>query len=768
MNPNQSNWRSADDVDVRSLRPLHGSGSIDRRGATATDGPEQYESLRDLLGVLKKYRWTILIVALSTVALAILVCLVITPKYESTAIVEVNQDSSSGAGGGPSDSGNQSDDVKTEVETDTAILQDYTLALNVIHDLHLMEHPPFSKVHIASERGLPLDRAPKTRTKVLKLFAKSLKVESVPDTRLIQVTFRNQDPVIAASVVNTLSRSFIEDYLQRRARSTNDVSFWIGKELDSLKKQVEDSEKALADYEHKTGLVGVDIVSSGQGGDGLAVQSHSVVLDRLNILNQELTTAEANRISSEAVYRLVQSQNPEVVLGLGTMSISSGGSVISQGGLDLLRSLRAQEIPLKTAYADLVTKFGDDNPRLIQLQNQIKTVDAEIQAEVKKIGDRARNDYLYAKENEDAVRGQLKQQQEAANNLTDATVQLQVLAQEAISNRKLYEGLFSQLHQANVTAGIHATRLAIVDEGQVAGTPAIPNYFLTIPISLAVGIFLGVVFAFARENMDESVFLPEDVESAVNLPVMAHLPLFANGKTLLPVSPGQSVLISSPDLRLSEAFRSLRTAILLSRPVLDCKTLLLTSPLAADGKTTISYNLAIAFAQQGNRVLLIDGDMRNANLHRYFGVPNLRGLSEALASPSKSIEDQLVSHPLMENLLLLPAGSKPKLPAELFSSSAFDQLLAEARASFDWVLIDSPPFLPFTDAAIISAKVDAVLPVLRSGVTSRAMLTSTTKMLHRMRAPVIGFVLNGVKDNISPHYGYGYQGKQEDYELSQA
>jgi len=768
MSPHLSNWRSVDDVDARPLRSLHGSGTIDLTNGMngTTHEPERYESLKDLLGVLKKFRFTILTVALSTVALAVLGCLLMTPKYESTAIVEVNQDSASGAGGGPSDS--QSEDTKTEVETDTAILQDDRLALSTIHDLQLMNHPPFNQVHVARERGLPLDRAPETRGKVLKRFAKSLKVESVPNTRLIQVTFRNQDPVVAASVANTLSKNFIEDYLQRRAQSTTDVSFWIGKELDNLRKQVEDSEKALADYEHKTGLVGVDIVSSGRGGDGLAVQSHSVVLDRLNSLNQELTTAEANRISSEAVYRLVQTQNPEVVLGLGTMSIASGGSVISQGGLDLLRSLRAQEVPLKTQYADLSTKFGEDNPRLIELQNQINTVDSEIQAEVKKIGDRARNDYLYAKENENAVRGQLKEQQEAANNLTDATVQLQVLAQEAISNRKLYEGLFSQLHQANVTAGIHATRLAVVNEAQVSGSPAIPNYILTIPIALAVGIFLGIVAAFARENMDQSVFLPEDVESAVNLPVMAHLPLFANGKSVLPMTPGQSILISTPELGLSEAFRSLRTAILLSRPSLTSKTLLLTSPLAADGKTTVSYNLAIAFAQQGNRVLLIDGDMRNANLHRYFGTPNDRGLSEALTSRSKTLLDRLSPHPQMNNLFLLAAGSKPNLPAELFSSSAFDHLLAEARANFDWVLIDSPPFLPFTDAAIISAKVDAVLPVLRSGVTSRGMLTSTTNMLQRMRAPVIGFVLNGVKDEMVPYYDYGYYRDRSKYELNQA
>ncbi len=766
MSLNQSNWRSADNADGRFLQPFDRGIDLSR----GPSEPDQYESLQDLLGVLKRYRLTILAVALATVALALLGCLLITPKYASTATVEVNRDSVSGSdGGGPTNAGSQPDDVKTEVQTDTAILQDDKLALGAIRDLHLADHPPFNKVHVAKERGLPLDRAPETRGRLLKLFGKSLKVESVPDTRLIQVTFRNEDPVIAATVANTLCHSFIEDYLQRRAQSTTEASFWIGKELESLKKRVQDSEQALVDYEHKTGLVGVDIASSSQGGNGLATQSHNTVLDRLNSLNQELTTSEANRISSEAVYRLVKSRDPEVVLGLGSMSNSNGVSVLSQGSLELLRSLRVQEVPLKTQYADLAAKYGDMNPRLIQLQHQINAVDAEVKTELEKISQRAESDYLYAKQNEDAVRAQFKDQQEAANNLTDATVQLQVLAQEAFSNRKLYENLFSQLHQANVTAGIHATRLDIVNQAQVSGSPVIPNYMLTLSIALAAGTFLGTVLAFVRQSMDQSVLVPEDVESAVHLPVLAHLPLFTNGKSVLPVTPGQSVLISTPELHLSEAFRSLRTAILLSRPALTCKTLLLTSPLASDGKTTVAYNLAIAFAQQGNRVLLIDGDMRYADLHRYFGTPNDGGLSEALTTRSRSLLSRLHTHPLLENLFLLPAGSKPHLPAELFSSLAFDQLLAEARANFDWVLIDTPPFLPFTDAAILSAKVDAVLPVLRSGVTSREMLKSTNTLLQRMHAPVIGFVLNGVKDDsMVPFHTYGYHRNQEDHEYSKA
>jgi succinoglycan biosynthesis transport protein ExoP len=765
MNLIQSNWRSVDNNDSPIARPAAMLPEL----AQAPDQPAQYESLQDLLGVLKKYRMTVFAVALGVFLLVLLVCLIITPKYASTAIIEVNRDAAVAAtGGGPGNISTQVDDVQTEVATDTNILQDSTLALEVVRKLDLASHSPFSKAIPKEERGRALDQAPITRDKFTQLFEKSLKVESVPETRLIQVTFRNPDPVVAANVTNALSELFISDYLKRRVDSTSEVSFWISKQLETLKKQVEDSEQALADYEHKTGLVGTDMATD-QAGSGLAMQAHNSVLDRLNSLNQELSTAEAGRIASEAVYKLIQTQDPEVVLGLGSMGISSGGTVLGQnGGLDLLRNLRAQEAPLKIEYADSATKFGAKNPRLIQLRNQLDALDGEIKNEVKKISKRAENDYLYAKQNESAILAQLKVQKEAADKLTDDSVHLQVLAQEAFSNRKLYESLFSQLHQAEVTAGIRATHLAIVDRGQISGLPVVPDYLRALPIAALAGLFLGVVTAFIRQSMDHSVRVPQDVESAVQLPVMAYLPLFANGKTSLPVTPGSSVLMSMPDLPLSEAFRALRTSILLSCSGTKNKTLLITSPLPGDGKSTVAFNLAVAFAQQNERVLLIDGDMRNADLHRYFGGGNEHGLSEALITKTKSLQGLLTSHSQFETLFLLPAGAKPQLPIELFSMSTFDRLLAEAQANFDWVLIDSPPFLPFADAAVLSSKVDAVLPVIRSGVTSRSMLNTITTLLRRMRAPVIGFVLNGVKDDsMSGLYSYGYHRKQERREYAQ-
>lgn len=719
----------------------------------------QYETLPDLLAVLRRYRITIAIVALAVFVPVLLACLVMKPQYASTAVIEVNRDTpaAQGVDGNSSSSGTQSDDLQTEVSTDATLLQDSGLALEVIHKLSLETRPPYDRLAAVHGAPVPLDADARTRQKVIRKFEKSLKVQAVPDTQLIDVTFRNQNPAIAASVANTLCASFISNYLNQRLNATSEVSYWIGKQLDTLKKQVESSEQALADYERKTGLSGVTLDPS-QSGDNLALEGHSSTLDRLSALNQDLTTAEAARISSEAVYKLILTQDPEVVLGLGSMSIASGGTVLGQGGgLDLLRNLRAQEVPLKTEYAEESVRYGSKNPRLIELKNQINMLDSEIRAELGRITKRAENDYFYAVNNEKAIHAEVRTEQGAADKLNSDSAQLQVLAQQAYSNRKLYEGLLSQLHEADVAAGIHATHLTIVNRGEVTGIPVAPDYLLILPIAGLAGIVLGITAAFIRQSMDQSVSVPQDVERTVQLPVMAHLPLFDFRKSPLAVTPEDSVLLATPQGPLSEAFRSLRTSIQLSRPSAASKVLLIASPLPGDGKSTVAFNLAVAFAQQKHRVLLIDGDMRNPDLHPHFGVANGRGLTEAVTSPGAGLDELLIRHRTMDSLFLVRAGDRTPLPNELFNSEAFDRLLAEARARFDWILIDSPPFLPFSDTALLATAVDAVVPVIRAGSISRNMLPTIATHLRRMRAPVIGLVLNAVKeDKVSLFYSYGY------------
>lgn len=720
--------------------PTRLSPSWSERALDDSRHAEPYENLQDLLAVLKK-RWKLIagcVIVLGV--LAFLLGLMITPQYSGLALLEVNRDS----GGGTLDSGTAVDDVKTEVETDTNILQSDAIALKVIEDLKLGDVKPFNKIRVPAEQGLSLDKAPKTRDAYLHLFAKQLKISSIVDSRLIQVSFRNPDPVIAANVANAVVDTFITDTTERRLSTTSSTSYWISKEIEGLRDRVRNSEQALANFEHKAGLAGVDVQPIASG--SVAMSGHNPVLDRLTTLNQEKTQTEANRISSEMIYKLTQSQNPEVVMGLGSMNIIGGGSVLATGGgLDILRSLRSQEIALKTQYADMATKFGAKNPRLVEVKTQIDALDAEIRAEIERIQQRAQNDLHYAQQNEAAVDDALAKQQTLANKYTDDTVQLQLLAQEAFSNRALYQNLFSELSQARVATGIHATRLDLVSRALPAGGPSYPNKLLLIAGALAAGLFFGIVGAFVLQSMDHTIRVAKDAESTAFVPVLAELPSSRESMS----GAGRTPLISAPRSNFSEAFHFLCTA---AASMLDAnvrsRALLVASPLAGDGKSAVAYNLAVAIAQRGERVLLIDADLREPSLHTAFGAGLQPGLSEVLRGGDRSLFAQsTVTHGGLSNLSLLPAGARPDLPAELFSSPAFDRLLDEARSHYRWIVIDSSPAVPYTDATIIAGKADGVLGVIRAGVTSRNVLTVFTKLLARANAPLLGLVLNGVSED---------------------
>jgi uncharacterized protein involved in exopolysaccharide biosynthesis len=443
--------------------------------------PSEYETVTGLLGILQR-RWRLAISVLAgTTFLGLLVCLLMTPIYSSTATLAISAEN-------PGESANSrntynADELKSELQTDMGILETDGMAVSVVKALSLENKKPFQSAVDPSEKGRPIDDAPRTRERIVKLFKNSIKVTSPVDTRLISITAKNPDPVVAAQMANSIANTFIQESLDRQHNSTTESSFWLQKELADLKSKVQESEQKLADYESKTGLAGVQLTGSAtaDGGSSVAVSPHNPVNDRLFTLGQELTAAEANRISTETVYHLVKGQNPEVVLGLGAMSVSNGGgaggtgAITADSGIELVRSFRAQEAALNREYAGYAVKYGTNNPRLIDLQQQISAVQQQMQGELQRISKRAENAYLYAKKNEDTIRQQFTLQQAEANELNSKMVQLQVLGQEAYSNRALYESFFSKLQTANLAAGTRPSRFNLINLATRAGSPSTPN-----------------------------------------------------------------------------------------------------------------------------------------------------------------------------------------------------------------------------------------------------------------------------------------------------
>jgi capsular exopolysaccharide synthesis family protein len=751
-------------------------------------------SLRDGIRILRKRKNVILLWALGGLAVVCLYCATAHNTYTSIATLLVDkQNSSSAAIGALSElsSLGGDDDLKTDLSTHSTVLQSDTTTLRVIHSLNLDKTYAYKpglfgwNRQLKAEVGLPLEQATATRERLLGLVQGRLKVGPEQDTRLITVKYTDSDAQRAADVANAFVQEYIHEYLESHFNATARASDWLSGQLDNLKTRVADSQQKLSDYESKTGLsvlmlgMGEGSGSSG-GGGGSSLSSggggHIPAVDKLAVLNQELTAAEADRITKEAIYQLTQTQSPEVVSGLGSspLAAATGATVINEGsGLGVLQALRGQEAAIRVQYGDDAAKYGANNPHLAELQGQITAINKSISEELKRINDRAKNDLDLARRTEEGLRSAYKQQQSDVNKLNDDTIQLEVLAGEALSNRQLYDELFTRLQEAQIQAGVSATNLDLVDEARPTSVPTNPNWRLYPVLGLCAGLVLGVGFAFMRENLDDSIVTTEQVERIGLLPVLADIPLIGSedlqrGKTPDPLPSGvdpleKSLLLTKPNAPAAEAYRALRTAIQLSVADNPLRVLLVTSPLGGDGKSTISYNLAVAFAQHGRKVLLLDSDMRKPSVHTLFRASKADGLSEVLTG-SIPLSRGIRPHDYLKTLYLLPSGATPPNPAELVDSRRFDALLEEAKSQFDLVIIDSPPVLMVTDPVILSTKTDGTIIVLRSQKTTRPVLKRAVEVLSHSPGRKLGFVINGMDTkSVEYYYSYGYYGDNKYY-----
>lgn len=751
-------------------------------------GPAGEQSLKDIWRVLRKRKWWILSFCLGGTSLAVLACILLTNQYKSTATVQVGKDetvevSLNRNSGGPTLS---ESDTKTDIATHIAVLESDNIALAVIQDLHLENYKPFafkptwlgwitgSNARIQDElnRHLPLSESPARRERLLTLFSKKLQVKNPPDTRLITVSFLNPNPQLAASIANTVVDEYVK--FESQSRSSTEASQWLESQLQQLKEKMDNSQKELADYERETGLNSLLLKSIGEAGGAGAV-THIPVLDKLDTLNQELTQAEANRVAKEAIYHLTQTRDSNIVANLASSSlpqIATSAAITQGNGLELLQSLRQQKAQLELAYSDANTRYGARNPRILELQNQLASVNKQIAEELEQINLRAKNDYLLALKNEEGLRAAFANQQAAASKLNESTVRLQMLAQQATSSRQLYDALYGQLQEANVQAGLRATNIRIADAARPPASPARPNPPLYVAIGLAAGLLFGVSSAFVREHMDETVRTHLHLLPLTRLPVLASIPnvpdaLLASSskRGLLQRKTEQaSPLLTRPRSAMAEAYRTLRTSIALASAGRPLHTLLVTSPLAGEGKTSVSYNTAMAFACAGKKVLLVDADLRHPQLHEYFHCSQSPGLSDVLAE-DKPFASLVQPHPLVRNLYLLPAGEPSPTSGELLASAKLDDLLNMLKQSYGLVILDSPPLLLTADAVALSAKVDATLGVVRAEVTNKTAVERAAAVLERASRHSVGMVLNGVNTHSIEYYqAYGHNGGGKYYE----
>jgi polysaccharide biosynthesis transport protein len=697
--------------------------------------------LLDYVITLRKHQWLIVTFLLTVVTVVTIATFKMKPEYEAAASVEVDKESQNVLPFQQVDSYDEYMDMENYIETQTKILQSETLALQTIKSLDLGRYPEFGGTPNTLIVGH--GNGAQTRPAILGAFLGRLAVKRVPNSRLIQVQFEAEDPQLAAQVVNTHLQNYIEQNFRSKYDAAMQASNWLSSELEELRIKVEKSEDARITYERQNQIWQVD-------------EKQNITTQKLADLSKAVTDAQTAMAEKQALYRMAVSGNVD------SLPNAHDNGVIP----DLLK----RKSELGQQYADAVNLYGPNYPKVQRLGAQQAELDDDLTRARKTAVDSVEQDYNTARSRVELLQQALDTQKAEANELAEKLVQYHILQHDAESNKQLYDGLQQKLKEAGLTAGLRSSNIRMIDPAMAPTTPARPQKARNILLGILVGLVGGVGLALFREYLDNTVKSPDDIEALTGLPSLAVVPSLpglsaARMSRLGAASPQRGtagprvelLAYLQPKSQISEAFRALRTSLLLSQADHPPQVILVTSALPREGKTTAAVNLAVTLAQLGDRTLLMDSDLRKPGIRRALNMTMGKeaGLSSYLAGVA-SLEEVTIAHPTITNLSALTTGPIPPSPADLLSSHRMREGIAELRRRYKFVVIDSPPIMAATDAVILSALTDGVLLVVRSGETPKEAFTRTRDLLAAVKCRLLGVVLNAV-DSSAPDYYYSYR-----------
>jgi capsular exopolysaccharide synthesis family protein len=721
-------------------RPSPQALSTDLRIETGTGGQDDKIDLLEYWRILVKRRWTVLATVAMVIVIALVSTLLMTPIYRSVATLQIERNAAQvvQVGGVNNEAAEYGNDFQ---ETQIGLLKTRALAQRVVSQLGLADSRELDRLWPGSPweklanlfSGRP-DAAPGAVTstadqkassarlkKVTEDFESGFSVETSKNSQLVAINYDSPSPEFSQRAANAIAEAFIASNLERRFDSTSYAKSYLEDRLQELKLKLEDSERKLVEFAQKE-----QIVNSGdESGASLSQQN-------LGSLNEAYAKAKADRIAAEARWKQAQSMH--------------GSGLQNSAGADpMIATLQASKGTLMLEYQEKLRLYKPDYPAMQDLKSQIDEVTKQIAAEEGNMRSGIRAEYQAALQQEQMLAEQINGLKGEVLDLQSRSIQYNIYKREVDTNRQLYDGLLQRYKEIGVASGVSANNISIVDRAE-PGFKYRPKLQLNLAIALLIGLLLGVALALAFEYLDDTIKRPEDIEKLLGLPVLGAVPMLK-----APQTPKSAIA----DLRsaFSESYRSLRTALQFSTDRGAPRSLLVTSAMPSEGKSTTAFVLGQFYAQLGKRVLIVDCDLRNPSLHRSLGVDNSEGLSNYLAGALKPTD--LIRPTEIEGLMYMPSGPLPPNPAELLMGSKMLSLITVASEKFDLLILDGPPVMGLADAPILANLAQGTLLVVQAGSTRVAIIKNALKRLNAARGHVVGGLLTQFQAQEAGGYGYG-------------
>jgi succinoglycan biosynthesis transport protein ExoP len=717
--------------------------------------------------MILKWKWMAFLFFLAAVLGATAISFIMSPVYTASGSVWIEDDPNIL----PFEEVQSSGTAASNIQSHARLLRSRALASSTIDKLKLWEIPDFTGKQLQNDASQDPNE-PVYREYLVQRFLDNVSTNSVPGTRLVDVRYSNRNPKLAAEILNALFDGYIEMLVKKRYSASERATVFLNTQIEELRAEIDERERKLNDYGSQQDILPL-------------TAAEAPAVDRIANVNKALMDATIERINKYSYYNQLKTAP------LGEIPEAPEGSLIQR--------LREQYITLRRQYATRLSTVRPEYPEMRRLKSELDAATEALQAETENLVRNAYNDYQTALRKEQSLKGLLEVQKNEAYKANSNSVIYNSLRIELESRKELLESLSKRQSETDVSSrlkGLDALNVWLVDRADYPLKPASPNKKKNILIGLVLGLFGGLGLALGLELLNHSVKTSRDISYATGIPTLGSIPAFeSETKPTGPqtefikiiamlkggadkAKPGHNrtnrrrrkahpspdqewligkpaggpesggmierIVLRDPNSIQAESYRSIRTALLVSSPPGRVKTLLFTSPLAREGKSSTVANLGIALAEADRRILIVDSDLRKPKQARIFGLNrnSEQGLSRYLSSTMEP--EEVIMTTEVPHLGIILSGPTPPNPIELLTSERMDRLIAYLKKSFDYVLFDAPPLLAVSDALAMGPMADSIILVVRAGQTPIPALKQAKQKLDAHKLKSLGVILNGV------------------------